>query len=60
MTYGRWNDRTRDIVHEVALPYTLDPIADGLAADDGVYYVIKVAFDHAPEAGQAVTAEIIE
>ncbi len=60
VTYGRWNDRSRDLVHEVALPYTLDPVADGLAADDGAYYVIKVAFEDAPETGKAVTAEIVD
>jgi hypothetical protein len=49
VTYGLWNgDRSRDKSHQVQLPFTLDPVADGFSGADGEYYVVKVAFDDQP------------
>ena len=58
ITYGAWGSREQDVTRTVALPYTLDPAADGKSTADGEYYVIKVAFDEAPSQATAVTAVI--
>ncbi|MEM7156666.1 MAG: C10 family peptidase [Myxococcota bacterium] len=58
LTYGAWGSRDEDVTRTVALPYTLDPAADGKSTADGEYYVIKVAFDEAPSQATAVTAVI--
>ena len=58
--YGAWNDRSADVTHTVTLPYTLDPAADGLVADDGQYYVIMVGFDRRPTQSTSVIATIVE
>ena len=57
ITYGVWNDRSKDVTHRVELPYTIDPEADGLNIDDGSYLVIKVKFEQIPSSPTAVTAE---
>ena len=59
ISYGPWSgDRRDDVTHSVTLPYTISPEADGLRTADGDYYVIRVAFDEAPEASESVSAEI--
>ena len=37
---------------------TIDPVADGLSAADGEYYVIQVAFDEAPSRSLTVEAKL--
>jgi len=51
LTYGPWNDRSRDRrLENVALPFVLDPVRDGFSTADGEYYVVAVTFDESTSA----------
>lgn len=59
ITYGPWNDRSKDIRYEnVSLPFILDPQADGFSVADQQYYVMSVAFNESPAETLSVVAEI--
>ena len=60
ITYGSWRHRTKDITKVVTLPFTLDPTEDDLQADDGSYWVIRVAFEKAPQDSVSVIAETVQ
>jgi hypothetical protein len=57
ITYGAWSNRGDDVTKTVDLPYTIDPTADGKSANDGDWYVIKVAFPNKPSATTRVWAK---
>lgn len=59
ITYGPWNDRSRDIVYtDVSLPFVLDPWKSGFPVSDQEYYVVAVAFSDKPASTESVTAEV--
>ncbi len=57
ITYGTWANRKNDITRTVTLPHTIDPVADGITADDGTWYVVKVAFPSKPAVKTPVLAK---
>jgi len=57
ITYGTWSNRNGDVTKTVDLPYTIDPVADGKTANDGDWYVIKVAFTGKPAESTPVWAK---
>jgi hypothetical protein len=58
ITYGSWDDRSKDVTRTVSLPYVLNPADDGGSVADGRYYVIKVAFDRKPTSDATIYATI--
>ncbi len=60
ITYGSWGYREQDISHpDVTLPFVLDPVSDGFSGTDGNWMVVKVAFDHYPDAITEVHAKTV-
>ncbi len=52
ITYGQWNTRNNDVAYQnVNLPFIIDPENDGFSANDGSWYVVKVAFSNTLSSG---------
>jgi hypothetical protein len=60
VTYGLWNDRSKDVTHSVKFPYTIDPITDGIIVKGGDYLVIKIEFDNSPAKTTTVSAQTVK
>lgn len=59
LTFGAWDDRTKDITQEVTLPFVLDPSEFGVSVQDGDWFVLKLAFEDSPANTKVVTVEAI-
>jgi hypothetical protein len=57
VSIGRWNDRSKDVQFNTALPLILGTENTGLATEEGDWYVVLVRFDTPPTTDFKLQAE---